>query len=101
MTDDRPARPGSASASTANPRAAHTNRAHPAAPLPQPGDDLGRGSPGLAARGRGPNRPGDISQEDDHAPSAGWGAARSVTKVLARTREPLRGPKAVVKMNHE
>lgn len=41
----------------------------------RPGGDLGRGAPGVPARGRGPNRPGDISQEDDTAPSAGWGAA--------------------------
>ncbi|MER7922454.1 FdhF/YdeP family oxidoreductase [Streptomyces sp. NPDC096057] len=67
----------------------------------RPGDDLGRGAPGVPARGRGPNRPGDISQEDDTAPSAGWGAARSVTRVLARTREPVSGPRAIVKMNHE
>ncbi|WP_405849673.1 FdhF/YdeP family oxidoreductase [Streptomyces sp. NBC_01518] len=65
------------------------------------GDDLGRGAPGVAARGRGPNRPGDISQEDDTAPSAGWGAARSVTRVLAKTREPVSGPLAIVRMNHE
>ena len=65
------------------------------------GDDLGRGAPGVAARGRGPNRPGDISQEDDTAPSAGWGAALSVTRVLAKTREPVSGPLAIVRMNHE
>ncbi|WUL73319.1 FdhF/YdeP family oxidoreductase [Streptomyces sp. NBC_00343] len=67
----------------------------------RPGDDLGRGAPGVPARGRGPNRPGDISQEDDTAPSAGWGAARSVTRVLAKTREPVSGPLAIVRMNHE
>ncbi|MGQ4432987.1 FdhF/YdeP family oxidoreductase [Streptomyces sp. SAS_260] len=67
----------------------------------RPGDDLGRGAPGVEARGRGPNRPGDISQKDDTAPSAGWGAARSVTRVLAKTREPVSGPLAIVKMNHE
>jgi len=66
-----------------------------------PEGDLGRGAPGVAARGRGPNRKGDISQEDDRAPSAGWGAARSVTRVVAKTREPVRGPLAVMKMNHE
>ncbi|HWG24428.1 FdhF/YdeP family oxidoreductase [Actinospica sp.] len=63
--------------------------------------DLGRGAPGVAARGRGPNRKGDISQEDDKAPSAGWGAALSVTRVVAKTHEPVRGPLAVMKMNHE
>ncbi|MBR7832919.1 FdhF/YdeP family oxidoreductase [Actinospica durhamensis] len=67
----------------------------------RPGDDLGRGAPGVAARGRGPNRPGDISQEDDEAPSAGWGAARSVTRVVAKTHEPVRGPLSILKMNHE
>jgi len=66
-----------------------------------PGDDLGRGAPGVAARGRGPNREGEISQKDDTAPSASWGAARSVTRVLAKTREPARGPQAILKMNHE
>lgn len=65
------------------------------------GDDLGRGAPGIAARGRGPNREGEYAQRDDTAPSAGWGAARSVLRVLAATREPLRGPQAIVKMNHE
>ena len=67
----------------------------------RPGGDLGRGAPGVAARGRGPNRPGEISQRDDEAPSAGWGAARSVTRVLAKTREPVRGPLSILKMNHE
>ncbi|MFE2183139.1 FdhF/YdeP family oxidoreductase [Streptomyces sp. NPDC059455] len=67
----------------------------------RPGDDLGRGAPGVAARGRGPNRPGGFSQVDDVGPSAGWGAARSVTRVIARTGEPVRGPLAITKMNHE
>ncbi|WP_040538739.1 FdhF/YdeP family oxidoreductase [Mycolicibacterium tusciae] len=51
--------------------------------------------------GRGPNRGGAFSQEDDHAPSAGWGAARSVGRVLAQGRAPIKGPHAVLKMNHE
>ncbi|MEN3264788.1 FdhF/YdeP family oxidoreductase [Pseudonocardia sp.] len=66
-----------------------------------PGDDLGRGAPGREAEGRGPNRPGEFSQEDDLAPAAGWGAALSVMKVLGRTREAVRGPHAILKMNHE
>ncbi|MDT7563509.1 MAG: hypothetical protein QOG76_2133, partial [Pseudonocardiales bacterium] len=66
-----------------------------------PGDDLGRGAPGREAQGRGPNRGGEFSQEDDEAPAAGWGAAISVTKVLGRTRELVRGPHAILKMNHE
>jgi molybdopterin-dependent oxidoreductase alpha subunit len=79
-----------------NGRSTVTNR-----PADIDGDELRRGVPGEPARGRGPNRPGDISQEDDRAPSAGWGAARSVARVLARTREPLAGPRAILKMNHE
>jgi molybdopterin-dependent oxidoreductase alpha subunit len=66
-----------------------------------PGDDLGVGRPGTPAVGRGPNRPGEFSQEDYHHPSAGWGAARSVVRVLADTREPLLGPRAIMRMNHE
>jgi molybdopterin-dependent oxidoreductase alpha subunit len=65
------------------------------------GDELGRGAPGSPAVGRGPNRGGAFSQEDDRAPSAGWGAARSVGRVLAEGRAPIRGPHAVLKMNHE
>lgn len=66
-----------------------------------PGDELGRGAPGSPAVGRGPNRGGAFSQEDDRAPSAGWGAARSVGRVLAEGRAPIKGPHAVLKMNHE
>jgi anaerobic selenocysteine-containing dehydrogenase len=66
-----------------------------------PGDDFGRGAPGTPALGRGPNRPARVSQENERAPTAGWGAARSVVRVLGRTREPVKGPQAIVKMNHE
>jgi molybdopterin-dependent oxidoreductase alpha subunit len=69
-------------------------------PLPLD-DELGRGAPGRPAVGRGPNRGGEFSQRDDHAPSAGWGAARSVGRVLAEARAPIKGPHAVLKMNHE
>ncbi|MFF4344405.1 FdhF/YdeP family oxidoreductase [Kitasatospora sp. NPDC001540] len=34
-------------------------------------------------------------------PAAGWGAAKSVTKVLAATGEWVDGPRAVLRMNHE
>ncbi|MFB7949219.1 FdhF/YdeP family oxidoreductase [Kitasatospora phosalacinea] len=34
-------------------------------------------------------------------PAAGWGAARSVAKVLAATGEWVEGPRAVLRMNHE
>jgi molybdopterin-dependent oxidoreductase alpha subunit len=36
-----------------------------------------------------------------HHPAAGWGAAESVARVLIRTREPLDGPRAIMRMNHE
>ncbi len=34
-------------------------------------------------------------------PAAGWGAAKSVTAFLAREREGVAGPRAIVTMNHE
>nr|WP_051073861.1 FdhF/YdeP family oxidoreductase [Mycobacterium sp. JS623] len=51
--------------------------------------------------GRGPNAGGEFSQEDYHHPSAGWGAARSVAKVLAQSREVVAGTRAIQLMNHE
>ncbi|MFI6937724.1 FdhF/YdeP family oxidoreductase [Streptomyces sp. NPDC050418] len=36
-----------------------------------------------------------------HHPAAGWGAAKSVTRFLLREREPVDGPRAIMKMNHE
>lgn len=36
-----------------------------------------------------------------HHPAAGWGAAKSVTEFLIREREPIDGPRAIMKMNHE
>ncbi|MGW5111404.1 FdhF/YdeP family oxidoreductase [Nocardia sp. NPDC004123] len=36
-----------------------------------------------------------------HHPAAGWGAAKSVTGLLAREGEPIIGPRAILKMNHE
>jgi molybdopterin-dependent oxidoreductase alpha subunit len=59
------------------------------------------GSPTQPAAGRGPVSSAEFSQEDYHHPTAGWGAARSVGKVLARTREPFEGPRALLIMNHE
>jgi molybdopterin-dependent oxidoreductase alpha subunit len=44
---------------------------------------------------------GAFSRHDDRHPSAGWGAARSVARVLAETREPVDGPRAIFTMNHE
>jgi molybdopterin-dependent oxidoreductase alpha subunit len=66
-----------------------------------PGDELGRGAPGVPATGRGPNRGGVFSQEDDDAPAAGWGAARSVARVVVESRATIKGAHAVLKMNHE
>ena len=31
----------------------------------------------------------------------GWGAAKSVAKVLVRSREPFEGPRVLARMNHE
>jgi len=53
------------------------------------------------ATGYGPNAGGAFSQEDYHHPSAGWGAARSVCRVLLKQREPIDGARVVFKMNHE
>lgn len=36
-----------------------------------------------------------------HHPAAGWGAAESVTRFLLREGEPIAGPHAIMKMNHE
>ncbi len=36
-----------------------------------------------------------------HHPAAGWGAAQSVSRILIREREPIDGPRAIMKMNHE
>jgi molybdopterin-dependent oxidoreductase alpha subunit len=36
-----------------------------------------------------------------HHPAAGWGAGKSVARVLIRAREPLDGPRAIMRMNHE
>jgi hypothetical protein len=68
---------------------------------PMAGDLLGQGQPGRPAAGRGPNNDGEFSQKDYHHPSAGWGAARSVAKVLAQSRELVAGTRAIQRMNHE
>ncbi|MEU9132653.1 FdhF/YdeP family oxidoreductase [Kitasatospora sp. NPDC048540] len=36
-----------------------------------------------------------------HHPAAGWGAAKSVTRVLAARRALVDGPRAIMRMNHE
>ncbi|AYJ50264.1 FdhF/YdeP family oxidoreductase [Rhodococcus sp. P1Y] len=61
----------------------------------------GRGAPGVAPQGCGPGHGGTPKQKDDHHPSAGWGAAKSVGKVLFSSGEVLAGTTAMLKMNHE
>ena len=51
--------------------------------------------------GRGPADGKPPSRHDYHHPAAGWGAARSVARVLWRAREPIEAPRSVLKMNHE
>ncbi|OAK55748.1 formate dehydrogenase [Rhodococcoides kyotonense] len=60
-----------------------------------------QGAPGVPASGCGPGRDKRPKQKDDHHPSAGWGAARSVGKVLFSSKEVLSGTRAMVTMNHE
>ncbi len=75
------------------------------APSPNPADDaeqLMMGAvPGAAALGRGPLPDGDHSRHEYHHPAAGWGAARSVGKVLLRSPEPVEGIRAILNMNQE
>jgi anaerobic selenocysteine-containing dehydrogenase len=57
--------------------------------------------PGEPALGRGPAPGGDYSRHEYHHPAAGWGAARSVARVLERAGEPIDGFRALFVMNHE
>src|SRR5258708_12384975 len=68
---------------------------------PTAGGLLGQGEPGRPAVGRGPNAGAEFSHEDYHHPAAGWGAARSVAKVLAQSRELVAGPPPLHLMNHD
>ena len=58
-------------------------------------------TPGAEAVGRGPSDAKKASRHDYHHPAAAWGAARSVGRVLWKAREPIEGPRAVLRMNHE
>ncbi|MGA6174209.1 FdhF/YdeP family oxidoreductase [Streptomyces sp. NPDC012600] len=51
--------------------------------------------------GVGPVPDGEPRFRPYHHPAAGWGAAESVTRFLARERSPVDGPRAILKMNHE
>ena len=68
---------------------------------PVVGDLVGQGAPRRPAVGRGPNAGGEFFQQDYHHPAAGWGAARSVAKVLGQSRELVAGTRAIQLMNHE
>jgi molybdopterin-dependent oxidoreductase alpha subunit len=57
--------------------------------------------PSVRALGRGPAAGDDYSRHEYDHPAAGWGAARSVGKVLERAGEPLEGFRALFVMNHE
>jgi molybdopterin-dependent oxidoreductase alpha subunit len=56
---------------------------------------------GVPALGRGPAPTGDYERHEYHHPAAGWGAARSVARVLERAGEPIEGLRALFVMNHE
>jgi molybdopterin-dependent oxidoreductase alpha subunit len=56
---------------------------------------------GGPALGRGPVPNGDFSRHDYHHPAAGWGAARSVGRVLEKGGDPIDGFRALFVMNHE
>ncbi|MEU4098873.1 FdhF/YdeP family oxidoreductase [Streptomyces sp. NPDC026673] len=51
--------------------------------------------------GDGPADGRKPAQHGYHHPAAGWGAAKSVTRVLLRERALVDGPRAIFKMNHE
>jgi molybdopterin-dependent oxidoreductase alpha subunit len=57
--------------------------------------------PGTPALGRGPAPQDDHARHEYHHPAAGWGAARSVGRVLARAGEPVEGFRALFVMNQE
>lgn len=64
-------------------------------------DELrGQGTPHQPAAGCGPGT-GLASHQDYHHPSAGWGAARSVTTVFRRQHELHEAPRILLRMNHE
>src|SRR5215469_1313081 len=56
---------------------------------------------GAQALGRGPVPNGEFSRHDYHHPAAGWGAARSVGRVLEKSGVPEEGVRAMFVMNQE
>jgi molybdopterin-dependent oxidoreductase alpha subunit len=57
--------------------------------------------PGKPAVGRGPLPTGEYSRHEYDHPAAGWGAARSVARVLEHAGNPPEGFRALFVMNHE
>lgn len=57
--------------------------------------------PGEEALGRGPTPTAEYSREEYDHPAAGWGAARSVARVLERAGSPVHGFRAMFVMNQE
>ncbi|WP_407554756.1 FdhF/YdeP family oxidoreductase [Streptomyces sp. Pv4-95] len=49
----------------------------------------------------GPVPTGEPESRPYHHPAAGWGAAKSVTRFLAREGALVDGPRAIMRMNHE
>jgi molybdopterin-dependent oxidoreductase alpha subunit len=68
---------------------------------PRQGDTHSGPSAGTPAPGYGPADGRRPKQHDYHHPAAGWGAAKSVTRVLVREGALVDGPRAIFRMNHE
>ncbi|WP_406380634.1 FdhF/YdeP family oxidoreductase [Streptomyces sp. NBC_00197] len=49
----------------------------------------------------GPTTEGEPEFHPYHHPAAGWGAAKSVTRVLVGEKALVDGPRAIMRMNHE
>ncbi|MEU8791514.1 FdhF/YdeP family oxidoreductase [Streptomyces sp. NPDC048643] len=49
----------------------------------------------------GPTPEGEPEFHPYHHPAAGWGAAKSVTRVLVAEKALVDGPRAIMRMNHE
>ncbi|MEW2166068.1 FdhF/YdeP family oxidoreductase [Streptomyces sp. NPDC007084] len=49
----------------------------------------------------GPTPDGEPEFHPYHHPAAGWGAAKSVTRVLVSEKALVDGPRAIMRMNHE
>lgn len=58
-------------------------------------------TPGEPPVGSGPVPDGNFARHEYDHPAAGWGAARSVGRVLERAPEPVRALRAMIVMNQE